>query len=201
VQLPGDIVLGSSYVPANVHSRDPLLPNTLRRVAVLPVTTASDQAELQAGAEALEPILWTELNKLKRFEVQPITPAQLVSWTGRPAWRAQERLPSGLLDKARMELGCDALLFVELTTYRAYPPLAVGWNLRLVDGGTSPVLWAGEEIFDAGVPAVVNGARRYQQQQATDSKPLADSMGILNSPRRFGQYTLHTLLGTMPGRP
>lgn len=201
VQLPGDIVLGSSFVPANVHSREPLLPNTLRRVAVLPMTTASDQLELQAGVDALEPILWSELGKLRRFEVQPVTKSQVQSWTGRSSWRAQERLPANLLEKARSELGCDAILFAELTTYRAYPPLAVGWNLRLVDGGATPVLWAGEEIFDAGMPTVVNGARRYQQQQAADTRPLTDSMGILNAPRRFGQYTLHTLLDTMPGRP
>jgi len=43
--------------------------------------------------EALEPLLYAELEKCKRFEVIPVSPEQLKQWTGKIGWRADEPLP------------------------------------------------------------------------------------------------------------
>ena len=195
-----DPVLGPGFEPANVYRREPFLPKNLRRVAVLPLTVGRDEAQLTAGREALEPVLWAELNKIMRFELQPVTPAQLLHWTGRPAWSTQDRLPRGFFDKLKEESGCDAVLFAQLNNYRAYAPLAVGWNLKLVDGQPSPILWSVDETFDAGDPQVANSARRYAQQAEQDPRPLSDSLSVLASPRRFAQYALSALLATLPDR-
>jgi hypothetical protein len=197
---PSDLVIGPGYQPSNVHSRTATLPKELRRVAVLPVAINRDEPNLESGRQALQPVLLDELHKLKRFEVQPVSAAQVQTWTAKPAWSAADRLPPRFFDKIKEELGCDAVLFCELTTYRAYPPLAVGWNLRLIDGGPTPTVWSVDEVFDAGNPAVANAARRHYQQQEHDGRPLADSLGILSSPRRFGQYAARAVLETLPGR-
>jgi len=194
------MVIGPGYQPSNVYYRQPTLPAQLRRVAVLPMTIAKDDSQLEAGREALERIFWDELAKTKHFELVSVSTAQLRLWTGRPSWSAEERLPAGLFGRLKDETGCDAALFCQLTSYRAYPPLAVGWKLKLVDTAPSPIVWAADELFDAGNPAVANAARRYCQGQLRSDRPLADSHGILSSPRQFGQYSLNALLATFPAR-
>jgi hypothetical protein len=145
-------------------------------------------------------VYWTELNKIRHFEVVLISGAQLKSWTGRAAWSAGGQLPPRLFEQVRDQSGCQAVLFCQLNNYRAYPPLAVGWSLRLVEVERGAILWAIDELFDAGNPSVVNAARRYYQHQAQDARALYDSHSIVDSPRRFGAYTLSASLATMPGR-
>ena len=99
----------------------------------------------------------------------------------------------------------NAVLFSRLTSYRAYPPLALGWSFKLVEcpekPGTVPrILWAADETFDAGNAAVMNSARRHYLAQQTTAGPLADSRTVLQSPRRFAQYTLSALALTLPPR-
>ncbi len=195
-----DQVIGPSYQPGNFQSRSAALPRELRRVAVLPLTAAKDDPQLEAGREALEAVVWAELIKTKRFEVVRVSTDQLALWTGRAVWRAEERLPDGFLGRVKEETSADAVLFCQLTDYRGYPPLAVGWNMKLVDAGPSPILWSVDEYFDAGNPQVVNAARRYCQQESRDTRNLSDSFLILGSPRRFGQYTASAVLATLPGR-
>jgi hypothetical protein len=195
-----DQVIGPSYQPSNTYARQPVLPQELRRVAVLPMTAGGEASALQTGCSMLEPFLIEELNKTKRFEVLQVSRAHLQSWTGKPAWTAEEPLPAGFFDKLKKELGCDSVLFCRLTGFRPYRPLAVGFNMKLVDGGSSPFLWSADEFFDAGRPEVVNAARRYWQQHVRDVRPLTDSMGILGSPRQFGQYAISALVATMPTR-
>ncbi len=104
---------------------------------------------------------------------------------------------SGRLKK---EYGCDAVLFCQLTEYRAYPPLAIGWRLKLVDVRGKKTIWAGDENFDAGKPEVLAAARHYQQldQRRPDNK-TADWLAA-NSPRWFGQYSIASLFNTLPNR-
>ena len=96
------------------------------------------------------------------------------------------------------ELGCDAVIFPELTQYRPYAPLVIGWNLKLVSLKNQQILWAIDEVFDAGDIAVANGARRYQMRREAANPALAESRQILTSPRVFGQYTAETVLDTLP---
>jgi hypothetical protein len=195
-----DHVSGPSYQPSNAHMRQVTLPAEIRRVAVLPMTAAVGDSELEAGRDALEPILWAELARGKRFELQAVSRSQMQLWSGKAAWTAEEKLPASLLARIKEELACDAMLFSQITSYRAYPPMAVGWRLKLIDGSQDPILWAVDEYFDAGVPAVANAARRFQQQEGRNQSPMNDSTSILASPRRFGQYSLTALLGTLPAR-
>ena len=200
IDHPPDIIIGASYVPANVHRDAPKLPSSLRRVAVLPLSTSLEPADDTAAREILEPILHDELAKIKRFEVVKVSQERLQQRTGRTRWTADEKLPANLLDFLRETYACDAVLFAQVTAFRAYPPLAVGWRFKLVtaDGKSTP--WGADEMFDAGQPTVVNGARHYQQASQRPGGPLDDSHAILNSPRRFGHYSASALLDTLPAR-
>ncbi len=193
-----DMVIGPSYQPSNVY-RVNALPANLRRVAVLPLT-ANPGDDLAAGREILEPILHEELAKTKKFELVLITPQALRQRTGQASWRADEKLPADFFSTLTNAYGCDAVLFCHLTVFRAYPPLAVGWRFKLVECRDAQTIWAADDVFDAGQPAVVNGARRYEQDQQQNTTPQLDSRRILNAPRRFGHYAASTLLATMPDR-
>lgn len=196
----GDIVTGPVYVPTNVFTITNRLPASLRRVALLPLTASSSQPEIEAGRAQLEPVLRAELTRTRRFEVIPISPEQLRDATGQAAWSAEAELPPTLLRTLASRFGCDAVLFSRLTQYHAYPPLAIGWNLKLVDLSSAAVIWAADEVFDASQSTVANGARLYRQTHSQATGPLADSRQILMSPTAFGRYSAETLLGTLPPR-
>jgi hypothetical protein len=194
------VVLGSPYQPNNIFIAAPRLPGDLKRVAVLPLSCAGRQTDLAEGRDALGPVLIAELIKVKKFEVVPVPPGELSRLTGRMVWTSEEVLPAGLLGLLEKEYACDAVLFCELTEFRAYAPLAVGWRLKLVDVRSQKTIWAGDEHYDAGNPAVIAGARLYQRREQVAPGDNSGDWLAINSPRRFGQYSVDSLLGTLPAR-
>ena len=188
------------YKPDNIFLAGGKLPGDIKRVVVLPLSCDGRQTDLVLGCEALEPVLLEELIKAKHFEVVKITRDELRRLTGRANWTGLEVLPSGILNSLRKEFGCDAVLFSELTEFRAYPPLAIGWRLKLVDVRKKNTLWAGDEHFDAGNSAILAGARLYQRHAQVVLDDNASGWLAVNSPRRFGQYSIDSLLGTLPAR-
>lgn len=195
-----DPVMGLSYRPGNVYTSFNQLPVSLRRVAVLPLACDTKASELEYGRQVLEAVLGEELGKTKKFELVNVSPEQLRIWTGRSAWRAEETLPANFLKVLKEQLGCDAVLFSRLTQYRAYPPLTVGFSLKLAEVDTAEFVWAVDEIFDASEPSVVNSARRYQLSREQLPAALSDSRSILNSPSGFGRYAANSVFQTLPAR-
>lgn len=201
---------GPRYKPTNIYRRTNSLPTQIRRVAVLPLVTPESTAFLNAGVETLEPLLYAELEKCKRFEVITVSSAELKQWTGKAGWRADEPLPPDFFGRVADATGCDAILFCQLTRYEPYQPVAVGWKFSLVanpppgppsaQSMKDKILWCADEVLDAGEPAVSNAARDYYGQHLRNEAPSADASTILSSPARFGQYTLAALLGTLPDR-
>jgi len=192
------LIPGQSYVPQNVHRSDSHLSLRVRRVAVLPL--AADEASTGAGQETLQSVLRDELGRTEKFVRVLETREQLKLWTGRSVFYSSDRLPPDLFTRLRDETGCAAVLFCRLTRFHAYPPLAVGWQLRLEDARKPRTLWAVDEVFDAGDASVVTGARRFQQQRPVASPAPGDTWSILQSPRRFGHYTASAVLATLPER-
>jgi hypothetical protein len=213
------VVFGQDSKPQNVFVSSPELPKDLKRVLVLPLVGEESRADLSSGCEMLDCVLQAELVKTGRFEVIPASSEMLRSLTGRPGWTGAEVLPADFLNSLQRAYGCDAVLFCQLTEFRAYAPLAVGWRMKLVDVRTQKIIWAADEDFDAGIPAVAKGAEQFQKQQQNvhgqarsllknllkyaDRQPasaLDDQWSILNSPRYFGQYAAVKLLQTLPER-
>lgn len=195
---PDDVVLGPGFRPANVHVETRRLNPHLRRVAVLPLSSEVGGTPATDARESLETAFHSELKRTQRFETVWVGREDLQYLTGRADWAADDTLPPDFLKRLQEKYRCDAVLFVRLTRYEAYPPLAVGWQFKLVGCPTPQVLWAFDEVFDAREGAVVNSARRYQQSDRVPGKRPADSRIVLTSPRLFAAYTVHDALATLP---
>jgi hypothetical protein len=198
--MDGMTTAGPVHRPRNVYRGVEKLPRDLKRVAVLPLRVEGKDHATELARPGLQRALQAELSKTGRFELVTVQPEQMRDWTGRAYWGAEEELPMEFLERLRKETECDGVLFCQLTGYRAYPPLAIGWRLRLVDVDGSRVWWAADEWFDAGDAAVANAARRHYLERAPKPLALADSHQILYSPLRFGTYTASALAATCPGR-
>jgi hypothetical protein len=183
----------------NVFRKDTVLPVNVRRVAVLPMSYRQPTASLVAGKRSLEPVFRTELAKASRFETIYIEPSQLKQWTGKEQWDSYEDLPPKPFIELWEKTGAEAVLFVHLSEYKAYPPMAIGWRMKLVRYDLD-ILWAVEEMFDAAEEGVSNAAQQYERDQERSNPVLEDSRSILLSPTRFGHYTLKAVLETLPAR-
>lgn len=193
-------VFRRDFRPDNVFVYPPKLSLDFRRVAVLPIAPAASEGDLAAGCEALAPVLLEQLVKTKKFEAVPVSANFLRDRTGQSAWTGREPLPVDFLASLRREYDCDGVLFAELTTYRAYAPLAVGWRFKLVDVRTSQVMWAADELFDADQPSVRRAAEKFARETPVLPLVTEKDWAVLNSPRRFGRYSAAALLNTLPER-
>ena len=140
-----------------------------------------------AGGEACgAPSPW---KSRETFRAEQRPPGTKWPWS-RELPRSAEHCSARTQSSAPLAEQCSALL----------PPLAVGWSLKLVALHDAHILWAMDEVFDAGEPAVVTAARRYHREHHSDRTALADSRSMLNSPSRFGRYAAHATFASLPDR-
>jgi hypothetical protein len=193
--------LTPDYHPDNVFLYAPGLSPDLKRVVMLPLACEDHRPDLEDGCEALSPILKAELVKSRKFEVVCASPEALQNAMGHPAWTGTEELPPEFFDSLREVYACDAVLFCQLTVFLPYPPLAVGWRLKLVNARTRQTLWATDELLDAGMQSVINGAEGYQRGGGLHLfRDERDEWLMSHSFRRFGQYAAAQVLQTLPNR-
>jgi len=180
----------------------PHLQADLKRVAVLPLVGDGTTMASAQGCDELAPILVAELGKTGRFEIVSVNPEDLRSLTGRTGWTGGEILPADFLDSLQRVYGCDAVLFSELSVYRANVPLAIGWRMKLVDVRTGLILWAADREFDASERTVSADAHHYEggDRWIWPWAGAKDDWLMDHSPRRFGQYAIARTVATLPKR-
>ncbi len=204
--------------PDNVFTASAILPASLKRVAILPLAHEDSPNDLAAGCEMLYPVLQAELIKTKKFEVVAASPKTVQGLTGQSSWTGGEVLPADFFSSLQRVYGCDAVLFCELSAFHAYPPLTIGWRMKLVDVSTQKIIWSADVVYDASDPAVSKRAQDFEKQQEGTEKPASffrrivtwldrrsepatdQPWPVLNSPRYFGQFTTEKLLQTLPER-
>lgn len=173
-------------------------------VAVMPLVSGhGDDWSLQ-GVEHMQPVLTEELARFNQFEAVTITQRRLVALTGVKHVRPLEPLPNKfqeIIQHLNKEKGTrkviDAVLFCELSTYRPYPPLAMGWKLHLYDLKSQQLVWAFDEVFNTGDPRLHNSVRRYMRDHRLTTMPNFREIMILSSPRALARYSLSAALETM----
>jgi hypothetical protein len=189
--------LPASRLVSNVHVKTDLLPLNIKRVAVLPMAGLGAPG-VSLGGEYTEELLVNELRKRALFELVPVSPSDLRAWTGRPAWSSTQELPNRFVERVATNTACDAVLFVELSRYQAYPPLAVGWKVLLVEAHGGRPLWAVDDVLDAGREDVASEAQAYGRHHLR--LPTGSQVTMLQVPRRFATYAAWAFAGTAPDR-
>lgn len=188
---------GPFYSPTN-HAGEAVLPETLRRVVLLPVHTGDAAGE--ETASTLDQILLTALQKQGRFEVVTLSRADCRRWFGATAYASTGVLPHDYLSRTAAKLGADAVIFVDLTNYQPYRPISVGFRAKLATASAVRIVWNYDEMISAGVMGVANTARRHYLQADRSGQPLDLSPTILQSPSRFAAFAAELMFQTLPPR-
>jgi hypothetical protein len=198
IPRPDGSVVGPFHAPKNIRAT-PSLPHSVARVVVLPV--AGPEAVSHETLDAIGAAFHAEFTRAARAELIVLDGVRLQRLAGEPRVRATEPLPDRFLTRLRESSTADAVLFLEVTSYRAYPPLALGIRGRLVTTDTQETLWACDELFDASLAAVRNSARRHAASPAPQPGSPGDlTYTVLQNPDRFAAYVAAVLLRTLPAR-
>ncbi len=185
-----------AYAPVN-HRGDARLPDDLRRVAVLPVYGGVVAAE--ESALALDAVLVAALQKQQRFELVPVSREDCRRLFGAAEFSSVAALPHGFLEKIAAQYAVDGILFTDLTVFRPYQPLALGYRCKLAGARDVRIIWAFDEVFSAEDPRMRQSVR--SQGRGAAATTLVDpAPAVLQSPVRFGAIAADLMFDTLPVR-
>lgn len=183
--------------PANFNG-DKQLPLALRRVLVLP-TYGGTVAQVEAS-QALDEVLLSALQKKARFEVVAVTREEIQRRFHQPEFSSAAVLPHGFLEELGRAYGVEAVLFVDITLYAPYPPLAVGFRAKLAMIADVRLIWTFDDTFSSSDPAVINSVQRAGRVDSSSRLPLDMTVGTFQSPRRFASFAAEIMFDTLPPR-
>jgi hypothetical protein len=147
---------------------------------------------------AFDTVFAGELLKQNRFEVVTVSRAEFLHRFGAEALVSTAALPHDLMPWLQREFEPDAVLFIDLTTFRAYHPLAMGVRAKLASMDGSRLIWSFDNVFSAADPAVANSARRHFLESDRGGVPADMSFSVLQSPSQFAAYVAATTFATLP---
>lgn len=198
IPRPDGMIIGPFYSPKNIRAAA-TMPHAVARIVMVPV----------AGPDSVSPESLTvigmafanEFTRTGRAELTLLDGDRMQRLFGERSVRTSAPLPADFLARLREGTAADAVLFVEVTAFRACPPLTLGIRGRLVTTDSQESLWACDELFDATVASVRNAARRHAASPAPQPGAPGDlSHTILQNPDRFAAYVAASLLSTLPAR-
>ncbi len=187
--------VGPFFTPTN-HSGDASLPPTLRRVVLLPVYGGA-LADGETAA-ALDAVFATELQRQNRFEVVVLDRAECRRRFGAEEFSSSAALPRDFLTKIRRDFAADAVIWIDLTAFRAYRPVAIGVRAKLATLKETRLVWTFDNVFSSDDPTVANSARHHFIDQTHASVPADLTRAVLQSPTRFATYVASATFATLP---
>ncbi len=186
--------VGPFFQPKNL-SRDTTLGG-IRRVVLMPVWVGENAPE--ETAVDLDPVFRQALQDQNRFEVVTLSRDECRRRFGVPAILSSSALPHDLVSTLQRVYAADAVMFVDITVYHAYHPLALGIRARLAVIKNMHLAWTFDNVFSADDPEVAAGARHYYLNSEHQSVPGDLTPAVLQSPSRFATYAAHTTFATLP---
>ena len=142
------------FQPTNLYPIE-RLPASFTRVAVLPCHHSDPAIPL---LRYVDDVFHQELAKQRLFETVRVSPDRMKLLFGKRRVSSSEELPETFLIDLERATGANGVLFVDIDSYRAYRPLALGVRAKLVDLKSADFLWAIDETFDAGQAEVIVAA-------------------------------------------
>lgn len=184
------------YVPRN-HTGAAVLPTSLGRVLLLP-SAGSHVAPPESTAQ-IDPVFVSALQRQQRFEVVTIDRNDSRRSYGAQEFLSTSSLPPGLLNRFATDFAAEAVLFIDITSFRAHRPLELGVRCKLVMLKTREIIWSFDEIFSLADPTIDASARRHAKSSRTPV-PVNLSANLSQSPTAFAAYVAETVFSTLPPR-
>jgi hypothetical protein len=185
---------GPFFEPANHRGESDL--GGLRRVVLLPLCAGS--VAPAESAAALDPVFAAELQKQNRFEVVALTRDDFRRQFGLAEMASTAALPRDFMSVLRREYAADGVIFVDLTAYHAYRPLALGVRAKLATVEGVRLVWTFDNVFAADNPEVANSARHYYVESDRSGVPADLTPAALQSPSQFAKYVAAATFDTLP---
>ena len=186
--------VGPFYVPRNVQKDITL--GGIRRVVLLPVWSGS--AAPEESAESLDPVFRQALQDQNRFEVVTLSREECRRRFGVSALSSAASLPYDFIPTIQRVFAADAVMFVDITVYRPYHPLALGVRGRLAAVNNLRIVWSFDNVFSADDPAVAASARHFYLHSELQGEPADLTPAALQSPGRFAAYVASATFTTLP---
>jgi hypothetical protein len=185
------------YKPKN-FTGEPVMPAAIHRVLLLPLAggTVTDAD----STSVLDPILHTALQRQSRFEVVTLPREECRNLFHASEFSSAGALPNGFMEKLGRLYSVEAVLFVDLTVYRAYRPLELGFRAKLATVKDVRLVWTFDESFSASDPAVANSAQRYSADHGEVDTPSQLTPKVLQSPSRLAAFAADAMFKTLPPR-
>jgi hypothetical protein len=185
------------FHPKN-FSGDTRLPVNLHRVVLLPIYAGAIVPP--EAATTLEEVFATALQKELRFEVVRFSREDCLKRFGSSNFSSVGQLPHDFLAALGRDFGAEAVLFVDITSYRAYRPLVLGVRAKLATIEQTRLLWTFDEIFSADDPGVDNSVRHFYGTTDPTGVPVNSANSALQSPTKFAAYVASATFDTLPPR-
>jgi hypothetical protein len=191
----GHLTKPSPFVPSN-HFGEASLPARLHRLVLLPV--AGGTAASAESAAALDPIVVACLQHQNRFEVVQLTRDDCRRHFLSDELSSVMPLPANFMEVLRRDYEADAVIFVDVTVYKAYQPLEIGLRAKLAMIDDSHLVWTFDNLFSTEDPSVAASATKYLQNREPVMLPSDLSPVILESPSQFAGYVVTAMFATLP---
>jgi hypothetical protein len=188
---------GPFFKPKNFLG-EPSMPSAVRRVVLMPVHGGAFAAA--DTSESLDPVFATALEKQMRFEVVTMSREECEKSFGTADLSSAASLPHDFLKVVGDKYGAQAVVFVDITAYKAYRPLSIGVRAKLADVTSRRLIWSFDELFSMTDPAIVNSVRHYYKADEYGSAPFDLSTDSLDSPGSFAAYVADAVFKTLPAR-
>jgi hypothetical protein len=186
--------VGPFYAPVNFMAERSL--EGIRRVVLLPVCGGSLASE--EAVAALDPVFTEALQRQRRFEVVRLSREDCLRKFRAAEFSSVAALPHDFMGALKREFAADAVMFVDITVYRPYRPLALGLRAKLATLDRTRIVWTFDDAFATDNPAVANSARRHFLTGDRGDVPADLSPAVLQSPARFADYAATTMFATLP---
>ena len=184
------------FVPSNLYPVE-RLPEYFNRVVVLPCYYHDQDSPL---LEYIDEVFHQELAQERIFETIRLSTYQMKQHFGVDRVDSSKPLPENFLRKLEELTAANGVLFVDLDSYRAYRPVALGVRSKLVDLKSGEFMWAIDETFDSGHANVIAGANVFQKSSQVRALSSKTAGSTLHSPRIFSKYVASTCFSTLPSR-
>lgn len=189
--------VGPYFKPVNFQG-ETAIPADIKRVVVLPL---ADNGKLQEEAMVrIDEVILQTINSSQRFECVPVTRDNVQRLAKVRSLRSVDALPADFLKELAADFGADAVLFVDITRYDPYPPIAIGIRAKLARLSDRSLVWSIDETYDGSKADVANAARKYWLDLTPPNTPTDMSVTALQSPTKFATYAFTSAFSTLPPR-